>query len=139
MNVLGLSETFYASAALIRDGEPVAAIEEEKLTRKKGQRGLPLLAIEACLRAGVIGPQELDLIAVAGRNTPNVLLRHPRIYEKLMTKEERVFDLRGETRRFYRYGQTLLRRIPYGFEATDALSRRFLRVGLSRILPPSIR
>jgi carbamoyltransferase len=50
MNILGLN-AFHgdASAALIRDGQLVAAIEEERLNRVKHWAGLPLLAASACL------------------------------------------------------------------------------------------
>jgi carbamoyltransferase len=51
MNILGLN-AFHgdASAALLRDGELVAALEEERLNRVKHWAGLPLLAAKACLQ-----------------------------------------------------------------------------------------
>jgi carbamoyltransferase len=51
MNILGLN-AFHgdASAALLRDGQLVAALEEERLNRVKHWAGLPLLAAEACLQ-----------------------------------------------------------------------------------------
>jgi carbamoyltransferase len=50
MNILGLN-AFHgdASAALLRDGQLVAAIEEERLNRIKHWAGLPVLAAKACL------------------------------------------------------------------------------------------
>src|ERR1019366_2746088 len=50
MNILGLN-AFHgdASAALLRDGQLVAALEEERLNRIKHWAGLPLLAAKACL------------------------------------------------------------------------------------------
>src|ERR1035441_4050260 len=50
MNILGLN-AFHgdASAALLRDGYLVAALEEERLNRIKHWAGLPLLAAKACL------------------------------------------------------------------------------------------
>jgi carbamoyltransferase len=51
MNILGLN-AFHgdASAALLRDGQLVAALEEERLNRVKHWAGLPLLAAKACLQ-----------------------------------------------------------------------------------------
>ena len=50
MNILGLN-AFHgdASAALLSDGQLVAALEEERLNRVKHWAGLPLLAAKACL------------------------------------------------------------------------------------------
>jgi carbamoyltransferase len=50
MNILGLN-AFHgdASAALLRDGYLIAALEEERLNRIKHWAGLPLLAAKACL------------------------------------------------------------------------------------------
>src|SRR5260370_29996097 len=50
MNFPGLN-AFHgdASAALLRDGQLVAALEEERLNRVKHWAGLPVLAAKACL------------------------------------------------------------------------------------------
>src|ERR1700683_4403776 len=50
MNILGLN-AFHgdASAALLRDGYLIIALEEERLNRIKHWAGLPLLAAKACL------------------------------------------------------------------------------------------
>src|SRR5262245_53142312 len=55
MYVLGLSGFWHdSSAALIRDGEVVCAVAEERLSRKKQDGGFPQLAIQACLdEAGI--------------------------------------------------------------------------------------
>src|SRR5438309_4786806 len=51
MNILGLN-AFHgdASAAFLRDGQLVAALEEERLNRIKHWAGLPVLAAKACLQ-----------------------------------------------------------------------------------------
>ena len=50
MKILGLN-AFHgdASVTVLRDGQLVAAIEEERLNRIKHWAGLPLLAAKACL------------------------------------------------------------------------------------------
>ena len=50
MNVLGINAYHGdVSAALLRDGELVAAVEEERFTRVKHAAGFPRHAIAACL------------------------------------------------------------------------------------------
>ena len=53
-----------ASAAILVDGELVAAIEEERLNRVKYAAGLPARAIRCCLEAAGVTLNEVDHIAV---------------------------------------------------------------------------
>jgi carbamoyltransferase len=56
-----------ASAALIRDGELVAACEEERFSRMKGGTGaLPVKSIKACLREAGISISDVDLVVHPG-------------------------------------------------------------------------
>ena len=49
MNILGISCFYHdAAAALIRDGEVIAAAQEERFTREKADAGFPRHAIEFC-------------------------------------------------------------------------------------------
>lgn len=57
-----------ASAAIIVDGIPVAAIAEERLNRVKYFAGFPKLAILKCLEIAGVGLSEIDHVAV-GRDT----------------------------------------------------------------------
>jgi carbamoyltransferase len=55
-HILGISAFYHDSAAcLIRDGEIVAAAQEERFTRRKFDAGFPLQASRYCLAAGGIG------------------------------------------------------------------------------------
>lgn len=76
MLVLGIHDgTHDAGAALVHDGVLVAACNEERFTRRKGQGGWPAASITACLdRAGVRG-RDLDAVAFAGLVNPNPVLR----------------------------------------------------------------
>jgi carbamoyltransferase len=61
--ILGVSAFYHDSAAaLIVDGEIVAAAQEERFTRKKHDEGFPVHAIEYCLKAGGIAAHELDYV-----------------------------------------------------------------------------
>ena len=63
MNILGVSALYHDSAAcLIRDGEIVAAAQEERFSRKKGDARLPVNAMAWCLEQGGIKEGEIDLV-----------------------------------------------------------------------------
>jgi len=76
MNILGISCYYHdSSAVLIQDGKIVAAISEERLSRKKHDNGFPKLAIAWCLSWGNLSANDIDLVA---------------FYEKPLVKFERV-------------------------------------------------
>src|SRR5690242_12839205 len=76
MNILGISAHYHDSAAaLVVDGVPVCAIQEERLSRHKGDAAFPLLAIESCLQHAAIEPNELDAVV---------------FYERPMLKFDRI-------------------------------------------------
>jgi carbamoyltransferase len=63
MRILGLSAFYHDSAAaLVEDGEIIAAAQEERFTRRKHDPGFPVHAIKYCLRQGSIGLGEIDAI-----------------------------------------------------------------------------
>jgi carbamoyltransferase len=63
MDILGISCYFHdAAAALIRDGELIAAAEEERFSRKKHDYEFPQNAIDFCLKFGNINSQDLDYV-----------------------------------------------------------------------------
>jgi carbamoyltransferase len=64
MRILGLSAFYHDSAAaLLVDGELVAAAQEERFTRKKHDAGFPKHAVEYCLAEGGIELDQVDHIA----------------------------------------------------------------------------
>jgi len=76
MNILGISAFYHDSAAaLVRDGEIVAAAQEERFTRRKHDHGFPLNAIRYCLAEAGIGEGGPDIVA---------------FYDKPITKFERI-------------------------------------------------
>src|SRR3989442_12500803 len=63
MNILGISCYFHdAAAALLRDGQLIAAAEEERFTRKKHDYDFPQHAIDFCLAEGGISPADIDWV-----------------------------------------------------------------------------
>ena len=79
MNILGISAFYHDSAAcLVRDGEILAAAQEERFSRKKHDAGFPRHAIDYCLlEAGLADASQLDLVA---------------FYEKPFLKFERLLS-----------------------------------------------
>ena len=63
MNILGISALYHDSGAcLVRDGDIVAAAQEERFTRKKHDSGIPTNAAAYCLHEGKVGKGDLDLV-----------------------------------------------------------------------------
>ena len=78
MNILGISAFYHDSAAaLVRDGEIIAAAQEERFTRKKHDCAFPSNAIEYCLKTGGITEDRLDYVV---------------FYEKPLIKFERLLE-----------------------------------------------
>jgi len=110
INILGISAFYHDSAAaLVQDGEIVAAAQEERFTRRKHDAGFPSNAITYCLQEGRINPTQLDYVV---------------FYEKPYTKFERLLE-------------TYLTFAPIGFQSfRQALP---LWLGLKLHLPQKIR
>jgi carbamoyltransferase len=63
MHVLGVSCYYHdAAAALLRDGQLIAAAEEERFSRIKHDYGFPHQAIRFCLETAGISGQDLDYV-----------------------------------------------------------------------------
>jgi len=76
MKILGISAHYHdAAAALIVDGLPVAAVQEERLSRRKNDSAFPMNAIEWCLEQGGLEPEQLDAVV---------------FYERPMLKFDRI-------------------------------------------------
>lgn len=65
MKVLGVNDAHNAAACLVVDGEVVAALQEERLTRRKNEFAFPARAIAWLLEETGTDPAELDAIAMS--------------------------------------------------------------------------
>lgn len=64
MRILGISAFYHDSAAaLVVDGEIVAAAQEERFTRRKHDASFPINAVNYCLSAADVGPEGVDYVA----------------------------------------------------------------------------
>jgi carbamoyltransferase len=78
MRILGLSAFYHDSAAaLVVDGEIVAAAQEERFTRRKHDSRFPLHAFDYCLREGGARLQDIDYVV---------------FYDKPLLKFERLLE-----------------------------------------------
>ncbi|MBN2326506.1 MAG: carbamoyltransferase [Candidatus Omnitrophica bacterium] len=78
MNILGISAYYHDSAAcLVRDGEIIAAAQEERFTRKKHDSSFPIHAIRSCLKTAGIEINQVDHVA---------------FYDKPLVKFERILE-----------------------------------------------
>ena len=76
MKILGISAHYHDSAAaLVVDGMPLCAVQEERLSRRKNDAAFPAGAIEWCLRSAGLDPDDLDAVV---------------FYERSMLKFERI-------------------------------------------------
>ncbi len=76
MKILGISAHYHDSAAaLVVDGVPVCAVQEERLSRRKNDAAFPIGAIEWCLDHAAMDPADLDAVV---------------FYERSMLKFERI-------------------------------------------------
>lgn len=76
--ILGLSAFYHDSAAaLVRDGEIIAAAQEERFTRRKHDHAFPQNAIDYCLRTAGIQARDLDAVV---------------FYDKPLVKFERLLE-----------------------------------------------
>jgi len=78
LDILGISAFYHDSAAaLVRDGQIIAAAQEERFTRKKHDAAFPSNAVDYCLQAGRLKAEEIDFVA---------------FYEKPLVKFERLLE-----------------------------------------------
>src|SRR5712691_293804 len=77
MLTLGInySQMHDSSACIVRDGELLFAVAEERISRLKHDAGFPINAIQACLNFARLGADRLDEICF-GWQPPGPLFRH---------------------------------------------------------------
>jgi carbamoyltransferase len=76
--ILGISAYYHDSAAaLVVDGDIVAAAQEERFSRIKHDHRFPTLAVEYCLREAKLRPEEVDYVV---------------FYDKPLLKFERLIE-----------------------------------------------
>ena len=88
-NILGISAFYHDSAAaLIRDGEIMAAAQEERFTRYKGDANFPTNAVQSCLRQGMVEIRDLDYVVFY----ENPLAKFDRLMETFVTFASQSYE-----------------------------------------------
>jgi carbamoyltransferase len=118
MRLLGISAFYHDSAAaLVQDGQILAAAQEERFTRKKHDAGFPAQAIRYCLDEGKIDLDDID---------------HVVFFEKPLIKFERLLE-------------TYLASAPRGFQSFRMAmplwikEKLFQKANLEKALKPFFR
>lgn len=104
MYILGISCFYHDSAAsLLKDGEIIAAAQEERFTRTKHDAAFPEHAIRYCLKQAGIGMDDVDYVAY---------------YEKPHLKLERILTIYADNfpRSFKTFGDVFSQWMRYKFK-----------------------
>lgn len=64
--ILGVNDSHLATACLLRDGEVVSCMSEERFTRRKNQGAYPSQAVEGVLAQSGMRGEDLSAVALAG-------------------------------------------------------------------------
>ena len=75
MIVLGIADNHDSGAALVVDGQLVAAVNQERVDRQKGSGAFPWGAIDAVLDIGGVPARAVDRLVVGTGFTPSAALR----------------------------------------------------------------
>ena len=118
--LLSIHEDSNANATLFRDGEPIFAVAEERLTREKYVGGFPRCSVEACLEYAGIRISDVDVILPANRH--HFL---PRLAPGMLPEEEH--DYFGPRHKAWLYLQAAMARGGPVAWATEQLSRTLLK------------
>ena len=94
MLILGINEGIDASVVLCRDGRPVFAVQEERLSREKGMIGFPSQAVMQCIKRYGLDARTVTHVCLSNLHSP---------------KSERREDLLDEYVRRARSGREYLR------------------------------
>jgi len=70
MVILGVHDGHNCSATVLVDGQVVAAVNEERLTRRKSEYGFPDGAVTQCLRLAGVDRRDISSVALSTRELP---------------------------------------------------------------------
>lgn len=72
---LAISVSHNSSAALIKDGEIIVAICEERSRRKKNYTGFPMNAVDYCLKTGGVTAEDISRVAYTTVDNPGLIIK----------------------------------------------------------------
>jgi carbamoyltransferase len=132
MITLGIYDSRDSGATLVKDGEIIASIQEERLNRKKHFPGFPFQSIERCLEIACIDKNSVDNIAFTTNEF--LIALHTHIFRKdsLPTNILRNPSDRIRTRIFEHYRQFLLKNKMVG-KIDMSISKKIVKKLIRRI------
>src|SRR3989304_940996 len=125
---LGINDGHNAGAALVRNGDVAAAIQEERLVNEKNYSGVPRRAIHEVFRISGVQPGDVDVVAIVSLNRvyaplkerpwkvrlfewiPPYVASHwwSRFYVGLLGRRRRMGELRAVLRELNMAGEELI-------------------------------
>ena len=127
--ILGIWDGHDAGAALVAGEEVLFAVNEERLTRRKLEVGMPLRSIACCLKEAGISPQQVAAVAVSTTDPAKTLTRlFPSLKEEyyLIRRRKKDPGRLDPYKKHFKYRFTEL--------APNALSRLLSRISVKSAL-----
>lgn len=134
MNILGVAFLDDASAAVVRDGELVSAVSEERLNRAKLWSGMPREAIQKALDLAGLTLRDIDIVATHGAAPPEpaifpFLEKEKAIRDAALTEETRQTQLAILQKRLEHERKVLGSRTPARLAEIETFGRPVRVVG----------
>lgn len=113
--VLGINDSHCATAALLKDGEIIACVSEERFTQIKNHPGIPAKSIKYCLAYAKIKPSQLGRVIVSSTTFPPIIFPLERSTKKIKPQAESLITKLYQKARYLHYllRQTLEYRWPF--------------------------
>jgi carbamoyltransferase len=130
MYILGIWDGHDAGAAIVEGNKIIAAVNEERLTKKKLDVGFPKNSIKACLEIAGLKASDIEHVAVTTTEFTKTLERmFPKLRENYYYfRRRKMLKPRFETFRHYlKYLLTLVGPLPFCKEINEALLRKQLK------------
>lgn len=106
MKILGIWDGHDSGAALLKDGEVICCLNEERFTRRKLEVHFPDNALREALKFGNVRPEEIDLVAYSTSDPAKTLTRYlPGLKEEyyLVRRRKRPPSLLTDVKRVFKY------------------------------------
>ncbi len=88
--ILGISDSHLATACILKDGEVIGCMSEERFTREKNQSAYPKQSIDFLLGHAGISPGEISAVALAGHEAMD-----PEWFERVTRDEDYIDEYLG--------------------------------------------
>jgi carbamoyltransferase len=92
-----------SSAAVMVDGKIVAAVSEDRFSRRKGVNTYPKQSIDFCLKHANVDPSQIDFVAL-----PYLGITGPRDFDKLIVDYDNTFSIKEKIEEQHKYFKPLL-------------------------------